>query len=83
MEHPHEQHDCQEYEFAYNVSIDAKGNLRVFDVKGKPIEAREARGPLDAKKIIRVQTMSIIEVEGSHYLAIIVGGTLYQVPLPD
>lgn len=73
----------QNYRFAYTASLDANGNLRVLDANGKPLPAKRIDGPLSAKKIVRVRTMSIVEVEGSHYLAINVDGVFYQIPLPD
>lgn len=71
------------YRFNYTTTLDSKGNLTVLDARGKPIPAKRIDGPLSAKKIVRVRTMSILEIEGSHYLAIIVDGVAYQIPLPD
>lgn len=69
--------------FAYTLSFDAKGLPVVLDAKGKPIPPRKVEGPVNAKKIVRVRTISVIDVEGSHFILIEIGGTTYQIDLPD
>ena len=70
-------------QFSYTVSLDADGNLTVLDRYRKPVKAQKISGPVDAKKIVRVRSITIIEVEGSHFLEIVIDGTPYKVPLPD
>jgi hypothetical protein len=69
--------------FSYSLSFDEKGLPVVLDAKGKPIPPKKVEGPVDAKKIVRVRTISIIDVVGSHYILIDLGGTLYRIDLPD
>lgn len=73
----------QKYQFAYTAGIDASGKLQVLDKNGKPLPTQRITGPVDARKIIRVRTMTIVEVEGSHYLDITIDGVPYKVMLPD
>lgn len=68
--------------FSYNLSFDATGLPVVLDQKGIAIAPRKVDGPVGAKKIVRVRTFSVIEVEGSHFILIDIGGSLYQVDLP-
>ena len=69
--------------FSYTVSIDAKGLPVVVDSEGVSLPAKEVKLPLDAKKLVRVRTFSVIDVEGSHFILIQIGGTMYQINLPD
>ena len=71
------------YRFAYTAGVDANGNLKVLDARGKQLPVKKVDGPLPAKNIVKIRTMTIIEVEGSHYLAIELDGVAYQIPLPD
>lgn len=64
--------------FSYTLTLDEKG-LPVAN----GISAKRVQGPLEAKKIVRVRTMSIMDVEGSHYILIELGGVMYQINLPD
>lgn len=64
--------------FSYTLTLDEKGLPVVNGIQGKRVA-----GPVDAKKIVRVRTMSIMDVEGSHYILIELGGTMYQINLPD
>lgn len=80
---PTKQSPCGGYQFNYTLNIDANGRFQVIDKTGRVAEAREVSGPLDAKRIMRVRTLSIVEVEGSHYLVIMLDGVLYEIPLPD
>jgi hypothetical protein len=73
----------QKDRFSYTLSFDAKGNPTVLDANGKPIPAQRVDGAVDAKKIVRVRTISVIDVEGSHYILINIGGYLYKINLPD
>lgn len=57
--------------------------LKVFDANGKPMQLTKVTGAIPAKKIVRVRTMSILDVEGSHFVLIEIGGTLYRIDLPD
>lgn len=57
--------------------------LKVFDTNGKPLPMTKIEGPLNANKIVSVKTITIMDIEGSHYLAIVVDGVAYQIPLPD
>lgn len=78
-EKPYENKD----RFSYTVKIDSKGMPVVLDAKGKEIPANEVKLPVDAKKIVRVRTFSVMDVEGSHYILISIGGTTYKINLPD
>jgi hypothetical protein len=69
--------------FAYSLSFDEKGLPVVLDAKGKPIPPKKVEGPVDAKKIVRVRTISVIDVEGSHFILIEIDGRLYRIDLPD
>jgi hypothetical protein len=69
--------------FSYTLSIDAKGLPVILDAKGNPIPSKLVEGSVNAKKVVRVRTFSVIDVEGSHYVLISIGGTLYQINLPD
>ena len=69
--------------FSYTLSIDPKGLPVVLDSRGNSIPAKKIEPPVDAKKIVRVRTFSVIDVEGSHYILIDIGGTLYRINLPD
>lgn len=71
------------YRFAYTAGVDANGNLKVLDARGKQLPVKKVDGPLSAKNIVKIRTMTIVEVEGSHYLAIELDGVAYQIPLPD
>lgn len=71
------------YRFAYTAGVDANGTLKVLDAKGKPLPMKRIDGPLRAKRIVKMRTLTIVEVEGSHYLAIMLDGVPYQIPLPD
>lgn len=65
-------------QFSYTLTLDEKGLPIVNGIPGKRVE-----GPLEAKKIVRVRTMSIMDVVGSHYILIELGGVMYQINLPD
>ena len=69
--------------YSYTLSIDAKGLPVVLDAKGIALPAERVEGPVNAKKIVRVRTFSVIDVEGSHYILIDIGGKLYRINLPD
>jgi len=69
--------------FSYTLSIDAKGTPMVLDAKGNPLPAKLVEGPVNAKKVVRIRTFSVIDVEGSHFVLIDIGGKLYQIYLPD
>lgn len=68
--------------FSYTLSIDEKG-MPVVSANGRHIPATRVEAPLVAKKIVRVRTMSIMDVEGSHFILIELGGSLYRIDLPD
>lgn len=68
---------------SYNVVIDAKGIPAVVGPDGRTIQAKKVTPPIAAKQITRVRTMSIIDVVGSHFVLIEIGGTLYRVDMPD
>ena len=55
----------------------------VVDPKGIALPAKKVEFPVDAKKILRVRTFSIIDVEGSHFILITINGSTYQINLPD
>ena len=57
--------------------------LKVFDANGKPMQLTKVNGAIPAKKIVRVRTMSILDVEGSHFVLMEIGGTLYRIDMPD
>ena len=69
--------------FSYTVSIDAKGLPVIVDSQGISLPAKEVKLPMDAKKIVRIRTFSIIDIVGSHFVLIDIGGKLYQINLPD
>lgn len=69
--------------FSYTLSIDAKGIPVILDPKGFAIPSKPVEGPVNAKKVVRVRTFSVIDVEGSHFVLIDIGGKLYQINLPD
>lgn len=69
--------------YSYTLSIDAKGMPVIMSPKGVALPAKKVEFPVDAKKILRVRTLSIIDVEGSHFVLITIDGTTYKVPLPD
>lgn len=73
----------KEDRFSYTLSIDPKGLPVVLDSRGKSIPAKKIEPPVDARKIVRVRTFSVIDVEGSHYILIDIGGSLYRINLPD
>lgn len=73
----------QKDRFSYTLTIDANGVPAVKDARGNPIEAKKVELPVKAKKIVRIRTVSVMDVEGSHYILIDIGGTLYQINLPD
>ena len=68
---------------SYTLSFDAKGMPVVLDAKGNPIPPKKVEGAVDARKIVRVRTMSVIDVEGSHFILIDLDGTMYRIDLPD
>lgn len=78
-EKPYSQKD----RFSYTLTFDPNGVPEVKDAKGNTIQAKKVELPLKATKIVRVRTASIMDVEGSHYILIDIGGTLYQINLPD
>ena len=57
--------------------------LRVFDANGKPLTLTKADRPLNAKRIVSVKTITVMDIEGSHYLDITIDGVPYKVMLPD
>ena len=69
-------------QFSYTLSLDAQGNPTVLDARGKPVPPKRVEGPVDARKIVRVRTMSVIDVEGSHYILFQINGTMYRFDLP-
>ena len=69
--------------YSYTLSIDAKGLPAVLDSKGIALPAKKVEFPVDAKQILRVRTISIIDVKGSHFVLITINGTTYQINLPD
>ena len=69
--------------YSYTLTIDAKGLPVVVDPKGIALPAKKVEFPVDAKKILRVRTFSIIDVEGSHFILITINGSTYQINLPD
>lgn len=69
--------------FSYALSFDAEGLPMVLDARGKSFPAKKVEPPIDARKIVRVRTFSVIDVEGSHFILIQIGGTMYQINLPD
>ena len=69
--------------YSYTLSIDAKGLPAVLDPKGIALPAERVEGPVNAKKIVRVRTFSVIDVEGSHFILIDIGGKVYKINLPD
>ena len=69
--------------YSYTLSIDEKGLPAVLDPQGRALPAKIVEFPVDTKKIVRVRTFSIIDVKGSHFVLITIGGTTYQINLPD
>lgn len=69
--------------FSYTVSIGEKGVPMVMDSQGISLPAEKVKLPMDAKKIQRIRTISVIDVEGSHYILIDINGSLYRINLPD
>lgn len=69
--------------YSYTVSIDPKGMPIVTDPKGISLPATKVELPVDAKKIVRIRTFSIMDVEGSHFVLIDIEGTTYKILLPD
>lgn len=78
-----EKPSAQKDQFSYTLTIDTKGVPAVKDARGNLIQAKKVDLPLKATKIVRVRTVSVMDVEGSHYILIDIGGTLYQINLPD
>lgn len=68
---------------SYNVTLDANGLPALIGPNGRIIPAKKVTPPIPAKLITRVRTMSIIDVVGSHFVLIEIGGTLYRVDMPD
>jgi len=68
--------------FSYTLSIDAKGLPVVLDAKGNPIPPKRVEGSVDAKKVLRIRTFSVIDIEGSNFILIEIGGTIYRIDLP-
>lgn len=69
--------------FSYKLSFDENGVPIVLDQKGNALPLRKVDGPVGAKKILRVRTFSVIEVEGSHFILVTINGTTYQINIPD
>ncbi len=67
----------------FRVAFDRNGNVLILDEKGNMIRpTTDVKFPLDVKQIRSVQTITAIEVVGSHYYLLKAGGNTYVIPLP-
>lgn len=69
--------------FSYTVSIDENGVPKVIGSQGISLPVEKVKLPVDAKKILRIRTISVMDVEGSHFVLIDINGSVYKIPLPD
>lgn len=67
----------------FAITFDLKGNPVVIDREGRAIPPQEVEFPIrQVNAIGSVTTISAIEVHGSHYYILKIGGNIYHIPLP-
>ena len=66
----------------FSIVFDKEHKPLVLDSKGKRLDKIEVDFPLKAEAVLSMEAISAIQIHGSHYYIIQVGGDYYKVPLP-
>lgn len=64
------------------IAFDAKGTPMVVDAKGEAIKPISAEFPIKTSEIRSLETMTMMEFQGSHAYLIKIGGNYYMIKLP-
>lgn len=67
----------------FSITFDLKGNPVVVDRDGKLISPKRVEFPItEVRAISNLKTITAMEVHGSHYYILKIGGDTYHIPLP-
>ncbi len=67
----------------FSITFDMKGNPIVVDREGQLISPKDVEFPvINVRAIATLNTITAMEVHGSHYYILKIGGNTYHIPLP-
>lgn len=66
----------------FAIVFDAKGAPILVDAKGEPIKPTSIDFPVKTSEIRSLETMTMMEFQGSHAYLVKIGGNYYMIKLP-
>ncbi|MCG8533986.1 MAG: hypothetical protein MI808_02725 [Pseudomonadales bacterium] len=66
----------------FNVSFDRNGAPVLVDENGEKIKPVEVEFPIKATAVERIDTVTIVQIRGSHFKMVKIGSTYYKLVMP-
>ncbi|MEA3278297.1 MAG: hypothetical protein U9Q81_23995 [Pseudomonadota bacterium] len=64
------------------MGFDSQGNLEIYNEYGKKVEPdkRDLRDIIGSGKVVKAESITVLEVEGSCYRLVFYGGSWHVIP---